>query len=365
MTGTRSTNHIRALRESQGWTQAQLAEAADVSRPAISAMEQGRITPSVDAAMRIARAFGCHVEEVFSPRAAGDRADGLWAWPAASTPVRYWQARVNDRLIRIPVETTAQGLLAHDGVCSSTSQPPETRDTLHQLADHTLIIASCDPAVSLLLSAYAQRSGYRPICLHRTSREALELLRNGMIHVAGVHLARADTPGGSVAAVGQLLGAGHAVIHVACWESGVAVARSGRWTRQSLRRSNLRWIGRPVGSGARGCQDEILGDRPYPRRTVGSHRGVLEALRGGWADAGVCLRLVCEEAGMTFVPVRRECYDLCLRQSDAADPRVTALIDTIRSHEYRQMIKPLPGYHVSTAMGELEPIPLLAEGTRS
>ena len=189
VTNRRAANQVRALRESRTWTQAQLAEAADVSRPAVSAIEQGRITPSVDVAMRIARAFGYRVEEVFSPRPSRGLTDGVWAWPAASAPVRYWQARVNDWMIYIPVEATALGMLAHDGVCSSTSRPPETRDTIGKPGDRTLVMACCDPAVSLLLSAYAERSGYRAICLYRTSREALELLRDGMIHIAGVHLA--------------------------------------------------------------------------------------------------------------------------------------------------------------------------------
>ncbi len=347
------SNLIRALRESRGWTQAHLADLAEVSRPAISAVEQGRITPSVDAAMRIARALGCHVEDVFSPRPVTDPLGGSWAFPVSRTPVRYWQARVGHRLIHIPTESTAQGTLPHDGICESTSQLPGTVDVQ---AERTLVMACCDPAVSLLLSIYAQRSGHRPICLHRTSRDAMQLLRDGVIHMAGVHLARDDSPAGNAAMAREVLGAGHAVLHVARWESGIAVARPGKWTSRSLRRSRLRWIGRSAGSGARTCQDEALGDRPAPRRTASSHRGVVDALRGGWADAGVCLRLVCEEVGMAFVPVRRECYDLCLRQSDVADPRVSAFIDTVRSREYRGLVSGLPGYEVSPAIGELEAI---------
>ncbi len=353
MANHKPRNQIRALRESRGWTQAHLADKADVSRAAISAVEHGRLTPAVDAAMRIAAALHCRVEDLFSIATTQAIAPRPWAWPPAVRPVRYWQARVGERLIHIPTETTAQGMLPHDGVCESATHLQRTIDPW---ADRTLVMACCDPAVSMMLSIYAQRSGYRPICLHRTSREALQLLRDGVIHVAGVHLARDDSPAGNAAAAHPLLGAGHSVLHVARWDSGVAVAPSGKWTSHSLRRARLKWIGRAAGSGARGCQDEALGDRLAPRRVAGSHRGVVDALRGGWADAGVCLRLVCEEAGLTFVPIRRECYDLCLRQSDASDPRVRALIDTIRSKPYMQQIRSLPGYQPSPAIGELEPI---------
>ena len=59
--------------------------------------------------------------------------------------------------------------------------------------------------------------------------------------------------------------------------------------------------GRPgpgPGSASTSCSD---GRRP-PRRLASDHRGVAEAVRNGWADAGVCLRLVSEEAGLGFPP---------------------------------------------------------------
>jgi len=46
-------------------TQAQLAEALDVSRQTIIAIEQGRFNPSVKLALRIAAFFGHRVEDIF------------------------------------------------------------------------------------------------------------------------------------------------------------------------------------------------------------------------------------------------------------------------------------------------------------
>ncbi len=62
--------------------------------------------------------------------------------------------------------------------------------------------------------------------------------------------------------------------------------------------SRARWVGREVGSAARELLDELLSDRRPPRRIAYGHRGVAEAVRCGWADVGVCLRLVGEEAGL-------------------------------------------------------------------
>jgi putative transcriptional regulator len=58
-------NQLRALRESNGMTQADLATALGVSRQTIISIEQGRYAPSLDLALRLARLFGRTVEELF------------------------------------------------------------------------------------------------------------------------------------------------------------------------------------------------------------------------------------------------------------------------------------------------------------
>ena len=45
--------------------------------------------------------------------------------------------------------------------------------------------------------------------------------------------------------------------------------------------------------------------RRRPHRAL-DHRGVAEAIRAGWADAGICLRLTSDEANLSFLSVRRE-----------------------------------------------------------
>ena len=60
-------NRIRALRAQHGGiTQAELGEAIGVTRQTVIAIEQGRYSPSLESAFRIARVFGVGVEDVFS-----------------------------------------------------------------------------------------------------------------------------------------------------------------------------------------------------------------------------------------------------------------------------------------------------------
>lgn len=63
---TRVTNNIRALRFAAGeLTQAELADRVGMTRQTIIAVEQGRYSPSLEVAFRIARALGAPLEQVF------------------------------------------------------------------------------------------------------------------------------------------------------------------------------------------------------------------------------------------------------------------------------------------------------------
>jgi putative transcriptional regulator len=60
------TNRVRSLREQHGaMSQAALAEAIGVTRQTVIAIEQGRYSPSLESAFRIARVFGVGLEDVF------------------------------------------------------------------------------------------------------------------------------------------------------------------------------------------------------------------------------------------------------------------------------------------------------------
>jgi putative transcriptional regulator len=70
MGATPVTNQIRRLRfDNDEMTQQQLADKVGATRQTIIAIEAGRYAPSLELAFRIARAFGCGVEDVFGYKA--------------------------------------------------------------------------------------------------------------------------------------------------------------------------------------------------------------------------------------------------------------------------------------------------------
>jgi molybdate-binding protein len=178
------------------------------------------------------------------------------------------------------------------------------------------------------------------VTVTRSSREALALLSDGRVHLAGVHLAKVA------------LGRGHRLIKMAVWEEGLAArALSKQRSRRALAR--LAWASRAPGSGARECMDQLLeGAAPAKQNLALDHREVAAAIRSGWADVGVCIRLAAAEAGLAFQPVRREAYELCYREELEGDRRLAALLEITRSPSFRATLAELPGYDASST-GEL------------
>jgi putative transcriptional regulator len=61
-------NNLPELRAGRGMTQADLAEALNVSRQTVNALETGRYDPSLPLAFTIARLFKCRIEDIFQPK---------------------------------------------------------------------------------------------------------------------------------------------------------------------------------------------------------------------------------------------------------------------------------------------------------
>jgi molybdate-binding protein/DNA-binding XRE family transcriptional regulator len=343
------TNRVRTCRIARGWSQEELAARAGISRAGVSSIETNRLVPSTSAALALAATLGCTVEDLFQFASAASCEAG-WAWRARHEPCRYWRASIAGRELIYPTEPTNLGVIGHDGVY----QEGQFREHLAAAPSDTLVIASCDPAIGLLANALSHSHGFRLIAFQRSSQEALDLLAQGLVHVAGIHLSTAGDRRQNTTAAKARLRETFCLMRGARWQEGLAFSPGLQLASvRAAVQSRARWVGRQVGSAARELLDELLSDRRPPRQIASGHRGVAEAIRSGWADIGVCLRLVSEEAGLSFLSVRDEEYDLCYPARLEADPRLQALAETVRSSSYRGMLADLPGYD-ATETGALE-----------
>ncbi len=341
------SSRVGGARHDRGWSQQDLAAKSGVSRAEISAVETSRQAPSTATALRLAAALGRTVEELFI---LSQEATPSWAWAPERAQGRYWEARVGARRLLFPVEpSSALGIQPHDGCFT-----PEGLVTKPWAdADKTLVVAGCDPAVGLLAAELARRDGIRVIALTRGSREALELLKRGLVHAAGLHWSDDSGEDANAAMVARVLGDGFRLVHVARWQEGVALESSVRArSAASIARAKLRWIAREKGSGARHVLDRLLGARPRRfRYEARDHRAVALAIRSGYAQAGIAVKLAAEEAGLDFVMLQQEDYELCYRNDLRGDEPIAALRRALKRAELRRLTRDLPGLDVAR-MGE-------------
>jgi molybdate-binding protein/DNA-binding XRE family transcriptional regulator len=337
-----SLNPVQARRLARQWSQADLAARAGISRAAVSAIEGERLSPSVATALTLAAVFECSVEELFRRGGASQSHESkpAWAWIPHGESSRYWEAEIGHRRLLYPVEAMTLNPTPHDGIW----QNGVLRDS-GSTAETTLVMASCDPAAGLLAAEYARASGFRLLVFPRGGRAALELLRQKLVHVAGLHYSTKEAPERNAETVRSQFGGDCRLLRVAKWESGIALASDDRSrSTESVARRGLRWAARESGSAARECLDGLLGKRQFAGREVNGHAAVAEAVRAGWAEAGVCVQFSAVEAGLNFLPVRSETLDLCFPAAFQHDPRIQALVRLLRGRACRRLISELPGY---------------------
>ena len=336
-----NSNPVQLRRLARAWSQMELAKRAGISRTAVSAIEGERLSPSVATALALAAVFECSVEELFGSTKTAMVSNPVWAWMPRAETSRYWEAAANGHLRLYPVEAMTLNPTPHDGVW----QNGVLREGGPSIAEKTLVMACCDPAAGLLAAEYARESGFRLLVFPRGGRVALELMRQGLVHVAGLHYSTEDQPGRNAQMVREQAGSNCNLLRAAKWEAGIALASGDRSrSADSVARRRLRWAAREPGSAARECLDELMKGRRLVGREVRGHAAVAEAVCSGWAGAGVCVRFSAEEAGLCFLPVRTEALDLCFQSATQHDPRIQALVRLLRARAYRRLVSELPGY---------------------
>lgn len=349
------SHSLVAARKAAGWSQKELAEKAGMPRSTLSAIELGKMVPSVALAISLARTLGRSVESLFSASEQGWE----WAWAPQAERARFHAARVGERRLLFPVESLSHQLDLYDGVAhvwadSPTDPLSDAEGQWADRAERTLVIASCDPAMNLLAAEMARVTGIRVLVFQRGGMEALRLLRQGLVHAAGLHFSTDADLGKNQEVAEQELGTGYSLVRCTTWETGLALStRERHRSTDSVLRSCGRWALRESGSAARECIDSLREGLPHARgRVVPSHAAVAMAVQVGWADAGVCVRISAEEAGIAFRLLRREHLDLCILESRMDDAVVRALLHVLGSRSHRHRLDEVLGYD-STDVGEV------------
>jgi len=71
---------------------------------------------------------------------------------------------------------------------------------------------------------------------------------------------------------------------------------------------------------------------------------IAQAIRAGRADTGIATRSVAMNAGLDFVPITWESFDLVMRQHDYFKPSMQTLFNFLRSEQFATRAREFGGY---------------------
>jgi len=365
-------NLLSQMRHKRGYSAAALASKVGVSRQTIYAMEAGSYVPNTLVALRLARVLEVTVEELFCledasrPPSSTKEVDLLPGGQTVEPGLPVQICQVDKRTVGVSPSPVAWYLPPADAVVIESAEkgPGQRRARVQIFQDmeqfgNRLLMAGCDPAMSVL-ARHLQKANLELVLAHRNSSEALDLLRNGSVHIAGSHLRDEATGESNLAQVRKLFPRGTAgVFAFAVWEEGIVVAKGNPKAVREIAdfaRKGVALVNREPGSGSRSLLDSSLkrlGIAPSKvkgyNQVAHGHLPAAWQVRTGHADCCVATRAAARVFGLDFVPLVSERYDLVIRKQHLASPAVQLLLDTLNRTAFRRELEGLGGYDTSGA----------------
>jgi putative molybdopterin biosynthesis protein len=238
----------------------------------------------------------------------------------------------------------AAGLIA-PGVVAPVTAPP-------------IVGGSHDP----LLEWALRNSGSQLAGLPEGSETGLTRLSRSEVVAAAIHLHRldGDDEGANVEAVAAAPGLHDGVvIAFARREQGLLVAPGNPLALEDVASAaarKARLALRPDGAGAQLLLLALLARAGLTLNALSTLKPVCatgpdiaQAIRARRADCGIATRSVAQAAGLGFVALTWERFDLVLRQRDYFLPGPQALFDHIRKPAFRAQAAEMQGYDVAEA----------------
>ncbi|MFN6483941.1 MULTISPECIES: substrate-binding domain-containing protein [unclassified Nostoc] len=365
-------NNLKSIRTRLGMSQQDLANIASVTRQTISGVESGLYAPSVAITLRLAKALGCQVEDLFWLERDLPEIEAVLAKPVPNgQQLRVSVARVGGQWIAYPLigkDAFRQDMIPADGEGSSQTGTNKVRvrllddnlDTLH----NTVVIAGCAPVISLWARATERwHPQLRVQYNFANSMAALHSLCRGEAHIAGMHLYDPETGEYNTPFVRDVLAGREAVlITLGVWEEGLLLKSGnpmGIRTVTDLVAGGATIVNREIGSGSRMLLEQTLQKEQIPFDAVQgfdnvlkTHQDVAQAVVRGVADAGMSTASVATAFGLGFIPLHQSRYDLVILKEYLEEAPVQQLLSTLGHRMVHSQFEILGGYDISK-IGEI------------
>jgi putative molybdopterin biosynthesis protein len=364
-------NNLVELRLQRGVTVAQLAASIGVSRQTVYAMEAGTYVPNTLVALKLSRALSVGVEDLFwlesdAPMPIHTEDVEILSTDAGIQPGQPLRlCKVGGKLIGVFPEPGTWSLPLADAVVMESSTAKRNGKVRAQILgeglkiDKRLLISGCDPG-GAILGRHLQRQGIDLVVAYQNSSRSLELLKQGVVHVAGCHIRDEKTGESNLPVIKKLFGKESVgVFSFALWEEGILVARGnpkGIHSIADFTRPDVRITNREPGAGSRLLLDSYLHQLGIDGATINGYDqiayGQLPAARHvliGESDCCINTKPTSRVLGMDFIPLVTKRYDLVVRKNHLKLPQVQALFETLGRTAFRRELEVLGEYDMKTA----------------
>ncbi len=227
---------------------------------------------------------------------------------------------------------------------------------IKKLKNHVVIMGSNDFTIELLSRELAKNFSELSLsCSNVGSIGGLIALERGNCQVAGCHLLDPKTGTYNLPYLPRYLpDLKTTVINLVYRDLGL-ILRPGNPLKISdikdLILPEVNIINRQEGSGTRIFFDfELKKQGINPRhirgyeKEVSTHTDVAMAVLSGVAHAGLGIMPAAKMLGLEFIPLAKERYDLVIPQENFSLKPVTALIEIIKSREFKKKVEEMGGY---------------------
>ncbi len=337
MTGSR----LRSRRLALGLTQADLAARADVSRQLVAAVEAGRNTPAVDAAIRIAHGLDTTADALFAPEPDVAVVPALGAAIPEGALVRV--GRVGELLVAAELAehgTAGAGWARPDGTVVdgrvrllAGARPADT------------VVAGCDPALGLAAALLDDAGPRSLLAIDAPTGHAVAALAHGTVHGITVHERPEAMPAAPVPVVRR---------HLARWEVGLAVpVTAGLATIGDVVAAGIPVVQRGPAASSQQAFLRALAEAGHADAPPGPlASGHLEAARcAAIIGAGAVTTAPAASAfGLAFIPLEVHSVEIWIDERWATLPGVLALNDVLDGDPLADRLRAVGGYDL-TATG--------------
>ncbi len=192
---------------------------------------------------------------------------------------------------------------------------------------------------------------------YRGSIDAVAALNRGMCDIAGFHVPQGALMAPILEKYTPLFKPSFRLVCLATRRQGMMVAKGNPmkiWDITDLKRSGIKLVNRQQNSGTRMLLELLLAEHHVNKQAVAgfesveyTHAAVAAYVASHKADVGIGVETAARQFGLDFVPLLTERYFLVFDQKLLRDSRLSDVLDTMASNEFKAAISELPGYDPS------------------